>query len=1459
MDGLSSAASVIQVIQLSAQVLGALKTYYEVVRDCREDLARLYETIDSLKEILQKLKNLACDARLGSLQWCLNETSGPVQRLYQELKNLERKLNQITSGKKLSRATRLLKWPLSKTDIGNTTRVIREQCSIVTLELGLGSLSIQSQTIGILNDVRSGIPPARALESQSIDALNRLNNDEELVSNHDSLAIVEAIKADVAAGLITQSEIVGIITKIDTATAEGRAIRNQSVTILADIRKDIAAAQRSAECSAILEWLDKWAPSPSLQHNPLREQCVATTGTWLLEGDEFKSWIEADNSFMWINGGAGSGKSVLCSTVIDNLQKRSYNARHSFSSVIYWYCTFDNAATQDLSNFLCYLVRALCSNSTVLPQAIHEAYAVSLRGSSKPPTQMLKALLKNLFVNFDDVYLVIDALDEYPHRRDRIVSLINEIRAISAPSLHFLVTSRREGDICSSFEQSARDLGPITEISVQGEHVKYDIEKYMDIRLASKAFRNWTIEEKPAVKVQLAASADGMFRLVALQLDTLSEAISKRLRQEALANVPRFLDSFYERDLAAIPGKYREIVRRALLWILFSARPLTLAELAEALIIDPTSACVDRRTGAAEANLVYVNDDDRLDDDRSLLEILPASIVRTVAKPKFRGCMPSFKLKPFPSTITVQFSHYSVQEYLLSDRNAVFETPVAVEISQALLAESCIAYAHYMSVFPNRGQNDGVSHDINDWDHYNPPKALDDEAWYALRKYVRKNWTAHIRAAGNVQQPLLERMLAESFSISGPLSKVLPYLARRDDDLLTGLDYLAKSAKAELYQRDARFRNSMLIHFSLCGSNRNLRLLLQMVASQDSNHEIFPWLDTTNGRALQAASSEGHTETVRILLEAGFDCNSSSSGDDGHALQAAALNGHQHAVALLLKHGADINYVDKNHGTALMAAALGGHTELVNLLLEHGADVNILDCEHGSALQAAVFNGHIKIARMLIEHGANINVRGGKESSPLEACVSMGHATLVEILLSHGASPNRLDNPERTEYEQRNQMNRKWSCPLEPAAEQGDPKILALLLKYGAEVNQQHKGSGRALQAAAYFGHVEVVALLIEHGADVNSKEGSFGSVLEAAATGGQSGIIATLIAHGAKVNNPEDGKEGELQKAVRSGNLIAVTLLLEHGADVNRQCGRSGTALHLAAHVGQEEQIGFRRGSFPDTRIDNIAMIDLLMKYGADVNAQGACLGHILCPEPPGSVLHAAATISNTAIVESIIRYGADVNAYAGRYGYALHCAAMRGEVESVSLLLKNGADVNATGGEYGYALHCAAIRGNVGTVSLLLKNGADANAHGGENEYALHCAAMRKSMRTMRLRPKNGANINAQDGTHGTALQPAVSYLDKEINHFLLQQGASVNIQDGKYGNALQIVIDKGLWYTSSREWIEIINLLLAAGAEETEQQSLDIARIKDNWEEMSNRGGKQSAFARMAEAKYVRYHQK
>jgi hypothetical protein len=49
--------------------------------------------------------------------------------------------------------------------------------------------------------------------------------------------------------------------------------------------------------------LTKSVPDPSSEHNLAREKHEATTGSWLIEGEELKTWRIGRNSFMWLNGG----------------------------------------------------------------------------------------------------------------------------------------------------------------------------------------------------------------------------------------------------------------------------------------------------------------------------------------------------------------------------------------------------------------------------------------------------------------------------------------------------------------------------------------------------------------------------------------------------------------------------------------------------------------------------------------------------------------------------------------------------------------------------------------------------------------------------------------------------------------------------------------------------------------------------------------------------------------------------------------------------------------------------------------------------------------------------------------------------------------------------------------------------------------------------------------------------
>lgn len=106
------------------------------------------------------------------------------------------------------------------------------------------------------------------------------------------------------------------------------------------------------------------------------------------------------------------------------------------------------------------------------------------------------------------------------------------------------------------------------------------------------------------------------------------------------------------------------------------------------------------------------------------------------------------------------------------------------------------------------------------------------------------------------------------------------------------------------------------------------------------------------GTALQAASYQGHLDTVNVLLEYGARVNE-QGGHYGNALQAASIAGHEAIVRRLMQEGADVNRQSSHYEikSALIAASKGVHAAIVQMLLEYGADVNRLEKQVGWAYQ----------------------------------------------------------------------------------------------------------------------------------------------------------------------------------------------------------------------------------------------------------------------------------------------------------------------------------------------------------------------------------------------------------------------------------------------------------------------------------------------------------------------------
>jgi hypothetical protein len=150
---------------------------------------------------------------------------------------------------------------------------------------------------------------------------------------------------------------------------------------------------------------------------------------------------------------------------------------------------------------------------------------------------------------------------------------------------------------------------------------------------------------------------------VKCQLDVLGKCITARDVRKSLNKLPSTLDETYERILLGIDTQERDKAYAALQWLIFSARPLRLEELAEAVVIEP---------GASSFST-----EDRMFDPHDI-----ATICRSLVSLS-------------DDTSEIRLAHYSVQEYLLSDRighgpSAFFS--ILRPSAAVLIAEVCLTY-----------------------------------------------------------------------------------------------------------------------------------------------------------------------------------------------------------------------------------------------------------------------------------------------------------------------------------------------------------------------------------------------------------------------------------------------------------------------------------------------------------------------------------------------------------------------------------------------------------------------------------------------------------------------------------------------------------------------------------------------------------------------------------------------
>jgi len=352
----------------------------------------------------------------------------------------------------------------------------------------------------------------------------------------------------------------------------------------------------------------------------------------------------------------------------------------------------------------------------------------------------------------------------------------------------------------------------------------------------------------------------------------------------------------------------------------------------------------------------------------------------------------------------VQFSHFSVKEFLISDRLRTSEVGnirndhIRLDAAHTLLARACLTVLLHL-------------------DEKTDKNCL---ATFPLAFYAAQHWFEHAKYE-NVA-PQVQNAMEELFNPDKPYLTSWVWIHDVDWPRF-------RISIRTVRDNRSRPKGTALYYAALCGLSGPAKYLIS-THGEDVNAKIGD-----RGNLLHAASNKGHLDAVSLLRDLGAEVNATDERGrtplwqayDGGHLQVmrllldhgaapdvryddcgllthdASCRGRAEAIRLLLQHNADVNAPRPvTNSTPLHLASSMGHADVAQILLEHGADIDALS-NFGTPLFCAVDRGNFNFTRLLLKRGADMQIRGIQDLTPFQMATQKGYTRIAQLLLEHGA------------------------------------------------------------------------------------------------------------------------------------------------------------------------------------------------------------------------------------------------------------------------------------------------------------------------------------------------------------------------------------------------------------------------------------------------------------------------
>jgi ankyrin repeat protein/NACHT domain-containing protein/GPI inositol-deacylase-like protein len=623
------------------------------------------------------------------------------------------------------------------------------------------------------------------------------------------------------------------------------------------------------------------------------------TCTWLLSQKEYDDWFKCkDSALLRIEGGPGTGKTVLAAFLADQLESATRNTPGM--AFAYFFC--DNkdenrkSATSILRSLLSQLLR-----QTRLFQHVEDDFKQKkdFLTNFEALWRILTSILRDS--RSGNVFLLIDALDECDEgsRKNLLNAIKSSFKSSDIPMrLKIVITCRREDDIQAKLKQCS------TSLAVDRGKTNADLSRFISNKTREISIDNeWPGNLQKHVQDVLVEKAGGTFLWASLVLKELEETPTHLVRKK-LIEFPADLTSLYDKLLSQL--KNPEDAQVVLRFIISAVRPLTRRELAMAF-------CLEMQ-GWKDT----LPSDDELDENTQIFTVCEHLVYLD------------------KDNNTVNFIHQSTKEYLLGEyfhlgarkereRNQYF---ISSDDANRFMFRSCWRYlsakaeqGHKLII---RGENGILEEDTysRTWTVFQA---------HCFFQYASKEWLTHAIAASPI-------LVTGGFEFSEAILEKAPtfrdtWLLRASVEGQVEVVRCLLERGAEANSKNGNQQTSLI----LSAENGHKEVVMELLTCDgvDINSTDY-WGYTALTRALR----RGHEAVVEPLLRskrADINIQDRLGTTALHYAVIGAISGS--VITAMLDNGADVNMKDCWAGTPFTWALTDGTASIIKLLVERNAEI----------------------------------------------------------------------------------------------------------------------------------------------------------------------------------------------------------------------------------------------------------------------------------------------------------------------------------------------------------------------------------------------------------------------------------------------------------------------------------------------------------------------------------------